>query len=116
MGRKHVVKTFKMVTDGDMSGAITSNATNVLQLDQASIYLEWTGTSVDGEFTVEARNGENAAWYTLDFNTDILAENDTDYHQIVFREMPFTDMRLVYTPAAGTGTLNATLTMKTVGA
>lgn len=116
MGRKHVVKTFKMVTDGNMSGVITSDPTNVLQLDQASIFLEWSGASVDGEFTVEARNGAEATWYELDFNTNILAENDTDFHQIVFREMPFTDIRLVYTPTTGTGTLNATLTMKTVGA
>jgi hypothetical protein len=116
MGRKNILKSFKMISDGDMSGNIVSSITNVITLDQASILLEWTGSAVDGEFFVDARNGEKGTWNALDFNTSMLAEADTDHHRIVFTSMPFTDIRVRYVRTAGTGTLNATITMKTIGA
>lgn len=116
MARKHLVKQVQIIEDGDMSGNLTSTALNVEQLDNASIYVSWTSSGIEGELRAEARNGEDNAWYELDFNTIIDVDTDNDYHQIVFKQLPFTHLRVKYISTAGTGTLNAVATMKTEGA
>lgn len=116
MGRKNVVKQFKMFDEADISTDQTSTTTNVINLDQASIHLSWTGTSPDGEIFVDVRNGEDDSWYALSFSTQILISGNSGDHQILFTEMPFTDIRLRYVSTSGTGNLTASLTMKTVGA
>lgn len=116
MGRKNVIKSFKMFDAGDISGSITSSTTNVINQDKASIHLEWTGTSPVGTITVEARNGENDSWYELDFGTTISISGNSGDHQLVFNEMPFTDIRIQYASTSGTGSLDATFTSKTIGA
>lgn len=116
MGRKHTVKSFKMLDSADISGNQTSTTTNVLQSDIASIALEWTGTSPVGTLTVEARNGEKANFLELDFGSTISISGNTGDHIINLLEMPFTDIRLQYTAGSGTGNMTATLTMKSIGA
>jgi hypothetical protein len=106
-----------MITNGDLSAlTITSSIVNVINLDTASIHVYWNGTSPVGVITVEARNGESNSWYNLDFGSTISVSGNSGNHQIVFTEMPFTDIRLVYTRSSGSGTLNAIITMKTTGA
>lgn len=116
MGRKNVVKSFLMIDAGDMSDDITSEVVNVINMDKASIHISWSGTSVDGELTVEARNGDNDDWYELDMNSVIAVDSDTGGHQIIFNELPFTDIRLNYVRTAGTGSMDAYISMKVVGA
>lgn len=116
MGRKNVVKSYEMIAAGDLSGNITSNVVNVINMDKASVHLEWSGTGVDGLFTVEARNGEDDSWYTLDFNVNIPLDTDSGDHQILFNELPFTDIRLVYARTGGTGSVTATISLKVIGA
>lgn len=106
-----------MIEDGDLSGNLTSAVTNVLQLDKASIYIAWSGTSVDGTFVLQARNGENAPWYDLALGGGaVTLSGNSGSHNIILNELPFSDMRLVYTQVGGTGVVDAVLTMKTVGA
>lgn len=121
MARKNVIQAFKMIEDGDMSSNITSSVTNVENLDKAAILVEWTSSSINGVITVEARHQKKetaaqATWYELDFGAAITVTTDNSSHQIVLNELPFTDIRVVYTATSGTGTLNATITSKTVGA
>lgn len=118
MGRKNVVKSFDIISSdvGDLSDNFTSEIVNVINMDKASVHLEWSGTGVDGEFEIQARNGENDSWYVLDLNTSILVDTDSGDHQIVFNELPFTDIRLSYTSNAGTGTLTGKISLKVVGA
>lgn len=116
MGRKNVVKSYKMIDAGDLSGNITSNITSVINLDNASIHLIWSGTSPVGVITVEARNGENDSWYELDFGSAINISGNSGDHQIVFTQMPFTDIRVKYTASSGTGSIDALITLKTIGA
>lgn len=115
MGRKNVVKSYKMFDAEDISISATSNSTSVINLDKASILISWSGTSPVGEIEVEARNGENADWVTLDIAT-IAVSGNTGNHRILFVELPFTDIRLQYLADSGTGTLTATITAKVVGA
>jgi hypothetical protein len=105
-----------MIDAGDLSGSLTSTTTNVINLDKASIHLSWSGTSPDGVITVEARNGEKDSWYTLDFGSAINISGNSGSHQLIFNELPFTDIRVVFTFTSGTGSIDAVLTMKTQGA
>jgi hypothetical protein len=116
MGRKSVVKSYNLIDSGDLSTTFTSNVTNTLNLDKASIHISWTGTSPVGVITVEVRNGENDSYYELQFATTIDITGDSGEHQIILNEMPFTDLRLQYVATSGTGTIDAVYTAKTQGA
>jgi hypothetical protein len=116
MGRKSVVPGFKMIDSGNLSGNIVSSIVSVKNLDKASIHLDWSGSSPVGTITVSARNGETDSWYTLDFGSAISISGNSGDHQIVLNELPFTDIRLDYTATSGTGTLDASITAKVLGA
>lgn len=116
MGRKNVLPSYKMASAADMSADITTSATSVLNLDKASIHIAWSGTAPVGIVIVQARNGENDPWYALDMGGTIAISGASGSHQLVFNELPFTDIRLMYDRTSGSGALNATLTMKVVGA
>lgn len=115
MGRKSVVKSFKMIDQGDISGNVTSAITNVINLDIASIAISWSGTSPIGSITVQARNGEQEAFRDIDIGT-INVSGNTGNHDLIFTELPFTDLQVTYTATSGTGTLDAVLTSKVTGA
>ncbi len=117
MSRKLVVKSFPMIDSVSMGASIESSVVNVQNLDQGSVFVEWSGGSTPvGTLTVEARNGENATWYELDFNSVMSVSGNSGSHQIVFNSMPFTDIKLKYTRSSGSGTLDAVITAKSVGA
>jgi hypothetical protein len=115
MSRKSVLKSYKMLDVADISVNVSSSATSVINLDKASIHLKWSGTAV-GEISVMARNGELDPWYELDFGQAINITSGPGEHQIVFNELPFTDIRLDYASTSGAGTLDATISAKVVGA
>lgn len=104
-----------MIDAGSLGSSITSSTVNVINLDKASIHLEWTGSSPVGTITVQARNGEHDAWYALDLGSTISISGASGDHQLVFNELPFTDIRLLYTRTSGSGSLDAVVTMKVVG-
>lgn len=116
MGRKSVLKSYKIFDAQSLAATVSSNPTSCINLDKASIHVVWTGTAPVGVLTVQARNGELDAWYDLDFGAVISVSGASGEHQIVFNEMPFTDIRLVYTRTSGTGSLTATISAKVVGA
>lgn len=109
-----------MLQGAAASSAQTSAKTNVESMDSASIHIKFSAPNT-GIFTVEARNGvynaheDSVNWYALDFGAvlQITAESEV---QILLKEMPFSEIRLVWTPSAGAGTMNAYLTMKNYGA
>ena len=116
MGRKNVVKSYKMFDQEDISTSATSSITSVINQDKASISVSWSGTSPVGTLTVEARNGKDESFYTLEFGAPIPISGNTGDHQLILSEMPFTDIRIQYTSTSGTGTMDAIITSKTVGA
>lgn len=115
MGRKSVVKSYKMLDAVDMASPHTSDPTSVINLDKASIHVNWSSATGSSTITVEARNGEHDSWYALDFGSPITTSGASGDHTIVFLELPFTDIRISTTGGA-TGTLTATATLKVVGA
>lgn len=113
---KRIVPGFKMWDATSMAATSTSTSTNVQNLDKASIFVEWTGTSPVGTITVQARNSASGTWYDLDFGAAITVSGNTGSHSIVFNELPFTDIQLVYTRTSGTGSITATYVSKVTGA
>lgn len=116
MSRKNVVKSYNIFDEVSIAATQISASTNVINLDNASVHVKWTGSSPVGVLTVQARNGENDAWYDLDMGGTISISGNSGDHQLVFNSLPFTDLRLIYTRTSGSGNLTAALTMKTVGA
>ncbi len=131
MGRKQVIQQYNMLEGQtvNMSSVITSGHTNVEQLDKASIHLTWTAGPI-GEFKVQARNGGNPAaltalpkakyndsWYDVDMGGTISVLNTQSEILLIFNELPFTDIRITYTPTSGSASdLKILLSSKTVGA
>lgn len=116
MARKNVLKSYKMIDAGDLSGNITSSQTSVINMDKASIVLAWSGTSPIGAVELQARNGEDDAFRALDLGAVVSISGDSGNHRILLNELPFTDIRLVYTATSGTGSVDAIITAKTQGA
>lgn len=116
MGRKNVVKSFNMFNAASLAADATSEITDVINLDKASIHITWTGTSPVGDILVQARNGELDAWYQLDFGSTISVSGNTGEHQLVFNELPFTHIRLFYDRTSGTGSITAKISAKVQGA
>lgn len=120
MGRKSVVKSFKMFNAEDITANAVSTVVNVLNLDKASIQISWTGLPV-GVLTVEYSNDKDeatAVFHELQIGATIDIDAVESNHQIVFNELPFNLIKLVYTSTstAGPETMDAVITMKVVGA
>lgn len=115
MGRKNIVPSYLMMDAADMSANATSSIVNVQNMDKASIHVYWAGTSPVGTMTVEARNGDEEPWFALDMGATISISGNTGFHELIFNEIPFTDIRLQYAVTSGVGALNAAITMKQVG-
>ena len=121
MGRKNVIKNgYKMLENADMTATTTSKLTEVSNLDKASIHVVWSGTAPIGTITVESTNDNPdnplAVWREVVFNATIEVTGDNGDHDIVFNELPFNAIRIKYAPTSGSGTINAALSAKVVGA
>jgi len=116
MGRKHVIYGFKPFNAADISSSQTSEEVFADQADYGSIYLFWTGTSVNGTLEVQAKNGKEGTYRALDFGSTISLSGSSGNHEIILNELPFTHIKLVYTRVGGTGSLTANLTFKSSGA
>lgn len=120
MGRKHVIKLDMLDNSGtpisgDMSAPITSRLVHVNELDKASIHCKWVAGPA-GTFTVEVQNTEADQWYALDTGQPWAVTSSDSEVQIVLTELPFINLRLVWTPTSGSGTMTSYLTSKTVAA
>lgn len=122
MARKNIIEQYNMFSGQtiNMSSNLTSNITNLHNMDKASIHLSWTAGPV-GEFKLFARNGNLAGqvppWYELAFSALLTITGSDSELQIVLNECPFSEIQLRYTASSGSATdLKAVLTAKTVGA
>ena len=125
MGRKNVVRSYKMFDAVTISTTQSSTATNVLNLDYASIQLIWSGGgSPVGTITVEGTNIDPALpsfdsttdYVTLGLSGTVSISGNSGNASIILLQLPFHSIRLVYTSTSGTATMSAYLSSKTVGA
>ena len=115
MARKNIVASYAMIDAGDLSGNLTSSIVNVQNMDKGSIHLSWAGSSPVGTVVVQARNGEKDPWFNLNMGAAINISGASGDHQLIFNEMPFTDIQLQYTATSGSGALDAIITLKQLG-
>lgn len=113
--RKNVVRGYKMFDAVSVAASATSNEVNVINLDKASIFVDWAGTAPVGVLTVQAKNAQNGDWFDLDMGGVINISGASGSHILVFNELPHDAIRLVYTATSGTGTIDAVLAAKQVG-
>lgn len=121
MGRKNVIVPYKIIDDGSMATDITSDVTGIQYMDNASIIVSWSGTAPVGELQVEVANvvkddPDATIWSVLEFGTTIPVSGATGQHTLNMSNLTFSALRLKYLRTSGSGTMNAILTSKVVGA
>ena len=111
MGAKKILPAYHLISNGDMSTTITSNITNIQNLDNIGIEWSWTGTPT-GAFTILASiSGQNFIPLTFSDPLPIPSGSAglwlTDLGQVSFYQI-----QIVYTPTSGAGTLNVWISGK----
>ncbi len=114
---------YKMLDASDISTNSDSAKTNVEGVDEATIFVNWAGTSPVGTITIEASNSDSndfatslEVWNELDFGSAISVSGNTGDHQINFTSMPFKYIRFRYAATSGTGALTARINATSIGA
>ena len=116
MSRKNIVYGYNLFNAVNLNASQTSEEVEVSQTDYGSIFLFWTGTSPLGTITVSAKNGGDGTYRNLDFGSAISISGNSGNHEIIFNDLPFTHLKLIYTRTSGTGSSTANLTLKSNGA
>lgn len=122
-GRKNALLKFQSVTNGDMSGNITSAVTNIEYVDNIGLQFNFTG-SPTGTFAVEvsidyARDAQgnvtNAGnWVPITFSSPPIASGAAGQVYIDMNQLSAPWIRSRYAATSGTGSLNAFITAKMV--
>jgi len=121
MSSRPIYSPFPVITNGDMSGNITSAVTIIQNMSQIGYDISWAGGSgaTAGTFSVQVSN-------TYSQNADGTVKNAGNWTSLVLSNVPtvatasgngYIDidaisafaMRLVYTRSGGAGTLQATV-------
>lgn len=104
MALKNIIKPYHLMTDGDMSGNLTSDAVDVTYTDNVGFQLSFTGTPT-GTFSCEGTIDETN-WSALSFSSTPQAVGSADTHLLNINQIPYKKLRVKYTRTSGTGTLN----------
>jgi len=99
----------------DMSGDFTTEPTNILYMDNASLICTWTGTSPVGAISVQVSNDSSnppTKWETLTLDGTATVTGNSDNGSINLNQLSFAWIRTVYTRASGTGTMTIDMTTK----
>lgn len=118
-----------VITNGAMSGNLTSLVTIIQKVSMFSYSVAWSGSSPSGSIAVQVSNdySENAAgavanagtWNSLTFENNgsttssITVSGNTGNAMIDILQTGTYAVRLVYTAVSGTGSLNAVIAGKT---
>lgn len=123
MGRKSILEPYKIVSAASLAGNFTSGNTSIKNLDNIWIEIEWTGTAPSGEIFIEVASEypKETEQYTqfkeLDFGAPITIAGASGTHTININQAPMASvLRVRYAFTGGTGTMNAYISGKVVGA
>lgn len=113
---------YSVITNGDMSGNITSAVTVLQKLSLASYSITWSGSSPSGTVNVQVSNdyAQNAdgtvknsgTWNTLPLSITPTVSGNTGNGFIDIDQQGGFALRLTYAFISGTGTMNATINCK----
>lgn len=116
------LKPHSVITNGDMSGSITSDVTIIQNLSLIGYDISWTGSSPVGAMSVQisntyslnpdgtVRNAGNWTTLTLSAATNVSGNSGNGFIDVELTGA--NAIRLVYTRTSGTGTMNATIAAK----
>ena len=121
MSSRPLAGPYPVITNASMTTSVISTPTIIQNLSMIGYDISWTGTPT-GTFSVQVSNtyAVNAAgqvynpgnWTTITLSSPTAAAGTSGNGFIDIDEMSAYAIRLVYTAASGTGTLNATLSAK----
>lgn len=114
MGVKKTLNTHYIITDGAMVGTsvIESEHVNIVNLDNISLQLDWTGNAA-GVFDILVSN-DDVNYHSLNISGLPAASGVTAGFIVNLNQIPQPYIKVTYTNASGTGTLNATIFAKDV--
>lgn len=123
-GRKNVLKKYQTVTNGDMSGNITSSITALAYLDNVGYQFNISGTPTGTlQVQVSADHAQDefgnvtvaGNWVPLTFNGSanvVITAGSPSPIYLDLNQLSAPWIRAVYTATSGSGTLNAFITAK----
>jgi len=121
--RKNTLLKFQNITNGAMSGNITSPATNIQFMDDIGVQLNFTGTPT-GTFQIQVSidyaqdaegNIQNAGnWIPINLPSSPVASGGSGFIYIDLNMLSAPWIRVVYIASSGVGVLNSFLTGKEV--
>lgn len=122
------LKPFKVITNGAMSGNITSAVTIIQKISMLSYAYSWTGTSpvgavsvqISNDYSVDTQGNTSVAgtWNTITFYsagsavTSVAVSGNSGNGQIEVFQTGAYAIRTVYASTSGTGTLQCTINGK----
>ena len=117
---KNFLPPFKIITAGDMSQAsLTSTVTDIRYLDNIALQLVMTGTPT-GTFAVQVSSDYNpvtgvaGTFIPITLSPAPAATGGAQNIYIDLNQLATPFIRVVYTRSAGSGTLDITITAKSV--
>lgn len=122
MAKKSAIQIYKTLSDGDMSGNLTSDVTNTTKLDNIGLQVKWESTDIEGTISVQGSINYNERlntgdWYDITFNP-ILTQPSSDNggYLINLNQWPWPFLRVRFVNSSGSdGTFNVWLSAKVIG-
>jgi hypothetical protein len=122
MASRPILSPYPVITNGNMSGNITSAVTIIQNMSMISYDISWAGTTPIGTMSVQVSNtySQNAdgsvrnpgSWSTLTLSTTPAVSGNTGNGFIDVDATGAFAMRLVYNFTSGTGVMQATINGK----
>lgn len=122
MSTRPALRPFSVITDGDMSGDITSAVTIIDNKSMVAYGISWSGSSPSGTLIVQVSNdySQNAdgserdagTWTDLTLDVTPTVSGNTGAGFIDLGATAAYAIRLFYDRTSGTGTLQAKVTAK----
>jgi hypothetical protein len=113
MSAKSVLKPYPTLSNGDMTGNLTSAETDVSTIDNIGIQANFTGSPV-GTFQIQG-SVDSINWVNLAFSTPPAATGTGDNFLFNIKQFPYPKIRVKYTATSGSGVLNTYITGKRLG-
>lgn len=121
MSSRPIFAPYSVITNASMTTSVTSAVTVIQNLSMIGYDISWSGTPT-GTFSVQVSNtySQNAdgsvknagSWTSLTLSSPTAAIGSSGSGFIDIDQISAYAMRLVYTAATGSGTLNATINGK----
>lgn len=122
MASRPLLKPFPVITNGDMSALLTSSVTILDNVSMLSYAVTWSGTGTTGICSVQVSNDYRqgptgtvlnaGTWNTLPLSITPTISTNTGNGFIDIDANAGYAFRFVYTPSAGTGSMNVIVTGK----